>query len=54
MAIRSWVARVYLKWIFLVGGPSEDILKTKAFNLAWQWGELRFARLLGPMLNETM
>ena len=53
MAIHSWVARVYLKGRFLVGGPSEDTLKTKVFNLVWQQGELRFARLLGPMLNET-
>ncbi|QLM37270.1 hypothetical protein HVV71_06570 [Escherichia coli] len=54
MAIRSWVARVYLKWIFLVDGPSEDTLKTKVFQSVWQEGELRFARLLGPMLNKTM
>ncbi|NEM01869.1 hypothetical protein [Escherichia coli] len=50
--VHGW--RGYIsKGCFLVGGPSEDILKTKAFNLVWQEGELRFARLLGPILNET-
>ncbi|KEN24510.1 hypothetical protein AB37_2683 [Escherichia coli 8-415-05_S1_C2] len=53
MAIRSWVARYISNVTPLVAGPSENTMETKVFNLVWQQGELRFARLLGPMLNET-
>lgn len=37
MAIRSWVARVYLKGWFLLGGPSEDFEQSPAQKTVWQW-----------------